>query len=120
MGLELQSLSFVQAPLRRDSVTSTEAGMLFVLGALSSGLLLYGASGLRLYGSTDFATIIQAAGHGDQWLDDRLGSGLSRALHSCQRFRSICGHLTFTKDRQQFVTAFFATAPAVAAMPYCA
>ena len=46
MGLELQSLSlYVMAAMRRDSVKSTEAGLkYFVLGALSSGLLLYGAS----------------------------------------------------------------------------
>jgi NADH:ubiquinone oxidoreductase subunit 2 (subunit N) len=46
MGLELQSLAlYVIASLRRDSVKSTEAGLkYFVLGALSSGLLLYGAS----------------------------------------------------------------------------
>jgi hypothetical protein len=46
MGLELQSLAlYVVASLRRDSVRSTEAGLkYFVLGALSSGLLLYGAS----------------------------------------------------------------------------
>ncbi len=46
MGLELQSLSlYVIASLRRDSVRSTEAGLkYFILGALSSGLLLYGAS----------------------------------------------------------------------------
>jgi len=67
MGLELQSLSlYVVASFRRDSVKSTEAGMkYFVLGALSSGLLLYGASLVYGYtGSTDFATIIDAAGHG--------------------------------------------------------
>ncbi|HBN32466.1 MAG TPA: NADH-quinone oxidoreductase subunit N, partial [Rhodobacteraceae bacterium] len=46
MGLELQSLSlYVIASFRRDSARSTEAGLkYFVLGALSSGLLLYGAS----------------------------------------------------------------------------
>jgi NADH-quinone oxidoreductase subunit N len=46
MGLELQSLAlYVVAALDRDSKTSTEAGLkYFVLGALSSGLLLYGAS----------------------------------------------------------------------------
>ena len=46
MGLELQSLAlYVVASLRRDSVRSTEAGLkYFVLGALSSGILLYGAS----------------------------------------------------------------------------
>ena len=52
MGLELQSLAlYVVASLRRDSVKSTEAGLkYFVLGALSSGLLLYGAS--LVYGYT--------------------------------------------------------------------
>ena len=46
MGLELHSLAlYVVAALRRDNVKSTEAGLkYFVLGALSSGLLLYGAS----------------------------------------------------------------------------
>ena len=46
MGLELQSLAlYVIAAMRRDSLRSTEAGLkYFVLGALSSGLLLYGSS----------------------------------------------------------------------------
>ena len=46
MGLELQSLSlYVLASFNRDSYRSTEAGLkYFVLGALSSGLLLYGCS----------------------------------------------------------------------------
>ncbi len=46
IGLELQSLSlYVLAAFRRDDAKSSEAGLkYFVLGALSSGLLLYGAS----------------------------------------------------------------------------
>jgi len=46
MGIELQSLSlYVLAAFHRDYSKSTEAGLkYFVLGALSSGLLLYGAS----------------------------------------------------------------------------
>ena len=46
MGLELQSLAlYVVASINRDSVRSTEAGLkYFVLGALSSGMLLYGVS----------------------------------------------------------------------------
>ena len=46
LGLELMSLSlYVAAAIQRDSVRSTEAGLkYFVLGALSSGMLLYGAS----------------------------------------------------------------------------
>ena len=52
LGIELQSLSlYVLAALNRDSVKSTEAGVkYFVLGALSSGLLLYGCS--LIYGFT--------------------------------------------------------------------
>ncbi|MEO1640738.1 MAG: proton-conducting transporter membrane subunit, partial [Pseudomonadota bacterium] len=63
MGLELQSLSlYVVASLRRDSVKSTEAGLkYFVLGALSSGLLLYGASlTYGFAGTTLFSGIIEA------------------------------------------------------------
>ncbi len=52
MGLELQSLSlYVVASIRRDSLRATEAGLkYFVLGALASGMLLYGAS--MIYGFT--------------------------------------------------------------------
>src|SRR5690606_36128694 len=52
LGLELQSLAlYVVAAINRDSVRSTEAGLkYFVLGALSSGMLLYGAS--LVYGFT--------------------------------------------------------------------
>ncbi|EJF87207.1 NADH-quinone oxidoreductase subunit NuoN [Bartonella rattimassiliensis] len=52
MGLELQSLAlYVLAAINRDNVKSSEAGIkYFVLGALSSGLLLYGIS--LLYGFT--------------------------------------------------------------------
>jgi NADH-quinone oxidoreductase subunit N len=52
VGLELQNLGlYVVASFNRDSVRSTEAGLkYFVLGALSSGMLLYGAS--LIYGFT--------------------------------------------------------------------
>ena len=52
MGLELQSLSlYVLAAIRRDHVKSAESGMkYFVLGAISSGMLLFGIS--LLYGFT--------------------------------------------------------------------
>jgi NADH-quinone oxidoreductase subunit N len=52
VGLELQSLAlYVVAAINRDSLRSTEAGLkYFVLGALSSGMLLYGAS--LIYGAT--------------------------------------------------------------------
>ncbi len=52
LGLELQSLAiYVLAAINRDSLRSTEAGLkYFVLGALSSGMLLYGIS--LVYGYT--------------------------------------------------------------------
>ena len=60
VGLELQSLSlYVVAAFRRDSIKSTEAGLkYFVLGALASGMLLYGASLVYGFsGSTNFTQL---------------------------------------------------------------
>lgn len=60
IGLELQSLSlYVLTALRRDNVKATEAGMkYFVLGALSTSLLLYGCSLIYGYtGTTNFNAI---------------------------------------------------------------
>ena len=60
VGLELQSLAlYVLAAFRRDSTRSTEAGLkYFVLGALASGLLLYGISLIYGFaGTLDFAQI---------------------------------------------------------------
>ena len=57
VGLELQSLSlYVLAAMNRDRIRSTEAGLkYFVLGALSSGMLLYGVSLIYGFsGTTDF------------------------------------------------------------------
>jgi NADH-quinone oxidoreductase subunit N len=62
IGLELQSLAlYVVAAFQRDSVRSTEAGLkYFVLGALSSGMLLYGASMIYGFaGTTSFAGLAQ-------------------------------------------------------------
>src|ERR1700693_4966480 len=62
LGLELQSLAlYVVASFDRDSVRSTEAGLkYFVLGALSSGMLLYGASMIYGFaGTTSFAALAQ-------------------------------------------------------------
>ena len=52
LGLELLSLSlYAMVALQRDSATATEAAMkYFVLGALASGMLLYGMS--MVYGAT--------------------------------------------------------------------
>src|SRR5690242_17486947 len=76
LGLELMSLSlYVLAAIDRDSVRSTEAGLkYFVLGALSSGMLLYGAS--LIYGFTgtvSFAGIAQASGAGGEGITNGIG-----------------------------------------------
>ena len=58
VGIELQSLAlYVIASIRRDTLRSTEAGLkYFVLGALSSGMLLYGCSLIYGFaGTTSFA-----------------------------------------------------------------
>ena len=60
LGLELQSLAlYIVAAIRRDTLRSTEAGLkYFVLGALSSGMLLYGCSLIYGFaGSTDFTAL---------------------------------------------------------------
>src|SRR5712691_5643355 len=76
LGLELMSPAlYVLAAINRDSVRSTEAGLkYFVLGALSSGMLLYGAS--LVYGFTgtvNFAGIAKAAGTGNAGLGNNIG-----------------------------------------------
>ena len=60
VGLELQSLAlYVLAAFNRDHLRSTEAGLkYFVLGALSSGMMLYGISLIYGFtGSVGFATV---------------------------------------------------------------
>ncbi|MBE1284838.1 MAG: NADH-quinone oxidoreductase subunit NuoN [Rhodobacteraceae bacterium] len=121
MGLELQSLAlYVVAALRRDSVKSTEAGLkYFVLGALSSGLLLYGASLVYGFsGTTLFSGIIETAKHGEVTIGLLFGlifliSGLAFKVSA------VPFHM-WTPDVYEGsptpVTAFFATAPKMAAM----
>ena len=62
LALELQSLAlYVLAAINRDSLRSTEAGLkYFVLGALSSGMLLYGMS--MVYGATGTLALAQLHG----------------------------------------------------------
>ena len=121
MGLELQSLAlYVVASLRRDSVKSTEAGLkYFVLGALSSGLLLYGASLVYGYaGTTLFSGIIQVAQEGETSIGLLFGIVF---LISGMAFKvsAVPFHM-WTPDVYEGsptpVTAFFATAPKMAAM----
>jgi NADH-quinone oxidoreductase subunit N len=68
LGLELMALSqYAMVALQRDSVRATEAAMkYFVLGALSSGLLLYGMS--MIYGGTgtlELTRVAYSIEHGD-------------------------------------------------------
>ena len=121
MGLELQSLSlYVVAALNRDSVKSTEAGLkYFVLGALSSGLLLYGASLVYGFsGTTRFSAIIGLAGEGHMPLG--LLFGLVFMLTGLAFKVSAVPFHMWTPDVYEgspsAVTAFFATAPKMAAM----
>ena len=75
LGVELQSLAlYVVAAFHRDNVKSSEAGLkYFVLGALSSGMLLYGMSLVYGFtGSVTFPTIAKAvAGRAWHGRDDR-------------------------------------------------
>jgi len=120
MGLELQSLAlYVVASLRRDSAKSTEAGLkYFVLGALSSGLLLYGASLTYGYaGTTLFSGIVVAA---DGQAPVGLLIGLVLVLAGLAFKVSAVPFHMWTPDVYQGaptpITAFFATAPKMAAM----
>jgi NADH-quinone oxidoreductase subunit N len=117
LGLELMSLTlYVVAAFNRDSARATEAGLkYFVLGALSSGMLLYGAS--LVYGFTgtvNFAGIAKAAGEG--------GIGLVFGIvflfaGFCFKISAVPFHM-WTPDVYEGaptpVTAFFAAAPKVA------
>jgi NADH-quinone oxidoreductase subunit N len=119
LGLELMSLAlYVVAASHRDNVRSTEAGLkYFVLGALSSGMLLYGAS--LIYGFTgtvSFAGIAAAAKGGSVGMVFGivfLFAGL------CFKVSAVPFHM-WTPDVYEGaptpVTAFFASAPKVAAM----
>ncbi|AMN42321.1 NADH-quinone oxidoreductase subunit NuoN [Rhodoplanes sp. Z2-YC6860] len=119
LGLETMSLAlYVVAASARDNVKSTEAGLkYFVLGALSSGMLLYGCS--LIYGFTgniSFAGIAKASGEG--------GVGLVFGLvflfaGFCFKVSAVPFHM-WTPDVYEGaptpVTAFFASAPKIAAM----
>ncbi|MGB3140291.1 MAG: NADH-quinone oxidoreductase subunit NuoN [Aestuariivirga sp.] len=121
VGLELQSLSlYVVAAIDRDSARSSEAGLkYFVLGALSSGMLLYGSS--LVYGFTGTTTFPEIAAA-------LTASGSSLGLVFGLVF--IIAGLAFKVSAVPFhmwtpdvyegaptpVTAFFAAAPKIAAM----
>ncbi len=120
MGLELQSLAlYVVASIQRDNAKSTEAGLkYFVLGALSSGLLLYGASLVYGFaGTTLFSGILSTVSEG---VPLGLLFGLVFMLSGLAFKVSAAPFHMWTPDVYEgsptAVTAFFATAPKVAAM----
>ena len=122
LGLELQSLAlYVVAAFNRDSERSSEAGLkYFVLGALSSGMLLYGAS--LVYGFTGTVAF--------DGLAQALPAGQVASMGVIIGIVFICAGLAFKVSAVPFhmwtpdvyegaptpVTAFFAVAPKVAAM----
>jgi NADH-quinone oxidoreductase subunit N len=121
LGLELQSLSlYVVAAFRRDSVRSTEAGLkYFVLGALSSGMLLYGCSLVYGFaGTTSFDVLALLLEDGAE-----PGIGLIVGLvfiiaGLAFKVSAVPFHM-WTPDVYEGaptpVTAFFAVAPKIAA-----
>ncbi len=119
LWLELMSLAlYVVASSHRDDTKSTEAGLkYFVLGALSSGMLLYGAS--LVYGFTgtvSFAGIAAAAKTGSIGIIFGIVFLLAGL---CFKVSAVPFHM-WTPDVYEGaptpVTAFFASAPKVAAM----
>ena len=121
MALELQSLAlYVIAAINRDSARASEAGLkYFVLGALSSGMLLYGSS--LIYGFTghtnfgEIATVIATEG-----MSTGLVIGLVFLLAGLVFKISAVPFHMWTPDVYEGaptpITAFFAAAPKIAAM----
>ncbi len=122
LGLELQSLSlYVLAAFRRDTLRSSEAGLkYFVLGALSSGMLLYGCSMIYGFvGATGFDAIAAAVGGG---AEPSLGVvvGLVFLIAGlCFKVSAAPFHM-WTPDVYEGaptpVTAMFSVAPKIAAL----
>jgi len=121
MGIETQSLAlYVLAAFNRDSRRSTEAGLkYFVLGALSSCLLLYGASLVYGFtGSTQFSAIAALIGSGE--LNVGMVIGLVFLICGIAFKVSAAPFHMWTPDVYEGaptpVTALFAAAPKFAAM----
>src|SRR5690606_23306634 len=121
LSFELQSLAlYVVAAINRDSLRSSEAGLkYFVLGALGSGMMLYGISLVYGYtGSIDFNTIAATLGGAERQLGVLFG--LVFILAGLVFKISAAPFHMWTPDVYEGaptpVTAFFAVAPKVATM----
>jgi len=124
LGLEIQSLSlYIIAAFQRDSERSTEAGLkYFVLGAVASGMLLYGSSLVYGFtGATSFTALAEAFtatdGHGPSV---GLIFGLVFIISGLAFKVSAVPFHMWTPDVYEGaptpVTAFFAVAPKIAAL----
>ncbi len=120
VGLEMQSLAaYVLASFMRQDVRSSEAGLkYFVLGSLASGILLYGAALLYGFtGTTAFDGIAVAMGDGVS--NGELFGMVFLLAGLAFKMSAVPFHM-WTPDVYEGaptpVTAFFATAPKVAAM----
>ena len=122
MGLELQSLAlYVVASIRRDTLKSTEAGLkYFVLGALSSGLLLYGCSMIYGFtGTTSFEILATVLGTGEAPSTGLVVGLVFLVCGLAFKVSAVPFHM-WTPDVYEGaptpVTALFAVAPKVAAI----
>jgi len=124
LGLELQSLSlYVVASFQRDDPRSAEAGLkYFVLGALASGMLLYGSSLIYGFtGSTDFVQISVSIEKSSEYgLNIGIIFGIVFILAGLAFKISAVPFHMWTPDVYEGaptpVTAFFAVAPKIAAL----
>ena len=92
LGLELLTLSlYAMVALQRDVGNATEAAMkYFVLGALASGMLLYGMS--MLYGATGSLDIAEVAAVIAQRRSRRTGAGVRAGVRRRRhRLQAGCG-----------------------------
>ena len=121
LGLEMQSLAlYVVAAFRRETVRSTEAGLkYFVLGALSSGMLLYGASLVYGFAGTTGFDELAAILKGDE-VPAGVVVGLVFVVSGIAFKISAVPFHMWAPDVYEGaptpVTAFFAAAPKVAAV----
>ena len=126
LGLELQSLSlYVMAAFRKDTLRSSEAGLkYFVLGALSSGMLLYGSS--LVYGFsgttnfTELGAIFAQTAASEESISLGVIVGITFVIAGLAFKISAVPFHMWTPDVYEgaptAVTAFFANAPKIAAM----
>src|SRR6266403_1839302 len=122
LGLEMQSLAlYVTASFDRDSVRSTEAGLkYFVLGAMASGMLLYGASLVYGFaGTTSFAQLAGLFGGGAKPSSGLIIGLVFVVVGLAFKVSAVPFHM-WTPDVYEGaptpVSAFFAVAPKLAAL----